>query len=99
MKRLIKVLILFTTLVFLGIIFLLLINAHVKSSVQDQMLTENDYTKLKNVDCVIVLGAGIWGDKPSPMLEDRLLEAIKLYYQTQSFKEIHHIRRNYYHKI
>ena len=26
-----------------------------------------------------MLGAGIWGDKPSPMLEDRLLEAIKLY--------------------
>lgn len=79
MKRLIKVLILFATLIFLGIIILLIINAHVKSSVQAQMLTENDYTKLENNDCIIVLGAGIWGDKPSPMLEDRLSEAIKLY--------------------
>jgi vancomycin permeability regulator SanA len=31
------------------------------------------------VDCILVLGAGIWGDKPSPMLQDRLDTAIKLY--------------------
>ena len=27
----------------------------------------------------IILGAGIWGDKPSPMLEDRLNQGIALY--------------------
>ena len=30
-------------------------------------------------DCIIVLGAGVNGSTPSHMLEDRLLEAIKLY--------------------
>ena len=30
-------------------------------------------------DCIIVLGAGIRNNKPSPMLEDRLLTAIELY--------------------
>ena len=41
-----------------------------------------------NYDCIIVLGAGIWGDKPSPMLQDRLDEAIKLYENDKSPKII-----------
>ena len=35
-----------------------------------------------------MLGAGIWGDKPSPMLEDRLLQAIELYNNNVSTKII-----------
>ena len=34
----------------------------------------------------MVLGAGIWGDGPSPMLEDRLLEGLRLYNQKVSSK-------------
>ena len=30
-------------------------------------------------DCIIVLGAGLWDDKPSPMLKDRLEKGISLY--------------------
>ena len=37
---------------------------------------------------IIVLGAGVWENKPSPMLEDRLLEAIKLYNNNVSSKII-----------
>ena len=33
----------------------------------------------ENVDCILVLGAGIRNNGPSPMLEDRLLTAIELY--------------------
>ena len=33
----------------------------------------------KNFDCILVLGAGIRNNYPSPMLEDRLLASIKLY--------------------
>jgi len=79
MKRIIKICIGFVIFVSILIIIALLINRYVKSSTQAQILTKDDYTKLENADCIIVLGAGIWGDKPSPMLEDRLLEAIKLY--------------------
>ena len=32
-----------------------------------------------DIDCIIVLGAGIRGSRPSPMLEDRLLTSIDLY--------------------
>lgn len=30
-------------------------------------------------DCILVLGAGIWGDQPTPLLQDRLDQAITLY--------------------
>lgn len=33
----------------------------------------------KKYDAILVLGAGIWEDAPSPMLQDRLDEAIDLY--------------------
>ena len=38
-----------------------------------------DYTNLKDYDCIIVLGAGIRSEEPSPMLKDRLDKAIELY--------------------
>jgi uncharacterized SAM-binding protein YcdF (DUF218 family) len=33
----------------------------------------------KNSDCIIVLGAAIQGDKPSPVFEERLRHAVNLY--------------------
>ena len=35
--------------------------------------------KEKDIDCILILGAGIWGNRPSYMLEDRLLEGANLY--------------------
>lgn len=60
-------------------IIVLGINQYIKISTNKQIIDNEDYSKLQNIDCILVLGAGIWGDKPSPMLEDRLLEAISLY--------------------
>lgn len=81
-----------------GIIFLIIIimlflipigvNFYVKLSTKDQIIENDDYANLENIDCIIVLGAGIWGDKPSYMLEDRLLEAIDLYQNNFSSKII-----------
>ena len=88
MKKFIKLGICLIMCIILFIIIALLINRYVKTSTQIQILTEDDYTKLENIDCIIVLGAGIWGDKPSPMLEDRLLEAIDLYNDKVSSKII-----------
>ena len=55
------------------------INAYVKISTKNQIIQENEYDNLSDIDCIIILGAGVWGDKPSHMLEDRLLEGINLY--------------------
>lgn len=60
-------------------IIVLGINQYIKISTNKQIIDNEDYSKLQNIDCILVLGAGIWGNKPSPMLEDRLLEAISLY--------------------
>lgn len=95
MKKLLKygiIAIILITIIVLGI------NLYVRISTNKQIIKENDYTALSDVDCIIILGSGIWKDKPSPMLEDRLLEGIKLYQNSVSDKIImsgDHGRREY----
>ncbi len=74
-----KIIIIITSLIILGILFILGINFYVVLSTKNQFSNIEDLKDIEDIDCIIVLGAGIWGDKPSPMLEDRLLEGIKLY--------------------
>jgi len=64
------------------------INFHVKASTKNQIIENGDYSNLKDIDCIIILGAGIWGDSPSPMLQDRLLQGIELYKSNVSSKII-----------
>ena len=74
-----KVTMILAIIVVILALIILTINLYVKETTKKQIINNSDYTKLENIDCIIVLGAGIWGDKPSPMLEDRLLEGINLY--------------------
>ena len=76
------------TIIIIIVIIVLGINLYVKKSTSKQIINENNCAKLSDVDCIIILGAGIWEDKPSPMLEDRLLEGIKLYQNNVSDKII-----------
>ncbi len=63
----------------LALAFILVINLYVKISVNDNIITEEKASSL-DADCVLVLGAGVWNNgNPSAMLEDRLLQGIKLY--------------------
>ena len=78
-KKLKKIIIIFLIVIITGAIIVLGINAYVKGSTKNQIIRNNDYSNLQDIDCIIVLGAGVWGENPSPMLEDRLLEGIKLY--------------------
>ncbi|HOJ11558.1 MAG TPA: ElyC/SanA/YdcF family protein [Clostridiales bacterium] len=58
---------------------ILIIDAYVKSSVKDKIITSDEASSLDS-DCILVLGAGVWNNgRPSPMLEDRLLQGIELY--------------------
>ena len=74
-------------IVVLGLI-VLGINFYVKASTKNQIIENGDYSNLKDIDCIIILGAGIWGDSPSPMLQDRLLQGIELYKSNVSSKII-----------
>lgn len=55
------------------------INDYVIFSTKDRIILEENYDLLKDIDCILILGAGAWGDRPSPLLGDRLDKGIELY--------------------
>lgn len=61
------------------ILVLLMINYYVILFAKGKILVQDEYSSLDDVDCIIVLGAGVRDGRPSPLLEDRLREGIKLY--------------------
>lgn len=69
----------------IGIIILIIallifgINWYVILKTKHNILRQTDAKNLENVDCILILGAGIRNNKPTHMLEDRLLEGIELY--------------------
>ena len=87
-------------LIIIIIMFIILmgINFYVTTSTKNQIINKDRFSELKDVDCIIILGAAVWGDKPSPMLEDRLLKGIELYKENISNKIImsgDHRKANY----
>lgn len=88
MKKIFKILNILLIIVLISIIITIIINYYIINTSKKRILKEEDYSKLNNIDCILILGAGIWGDKPSPMLQDRLDEGIKLYKKGLSSKII-----------
>ena len=80
-KKIIKItLIVLLCLAVLGTISIFGINAYVKGSVSDQILTVNEAATLEDVDCIIVLGCYVDDDGTlSAMLHDRLQRGLELY--------------------
>ena len=62
------------------------IDLYVVKSTEKQII--EDYSEIEDADCILVLGAAIRNNKPTHMLEDRLLEGIKLYESNVSDKII-----------
>ena len=60
-------------------IYALCVNAYMVNSTEDRILSAEDSSQLQDVDCILVLGAGVHGTTLSHMLEDRVLTGIKLY--------------------
>ncbi|MGN1315457.1 MAG: vancomycin high temperature exclusion protein [Acutalibacteraceae bacterium] len=56
----------------------ILINAFMYEFSSRYILTVEEASE-ENFDCVLVLGAGVWGESPSPMLEERLNRGIEVY--------------------
>lgn len=88
-KSMLKILIILAiTLCAIAGIVMLSINFYIVNKTKNKIITEVQAKELKDIDCILVLGAGIWGNKPSPMLEDRLLQGIALYNNGTSSKII-----------
>lgn len=69
------VIIILIIVVFIGLL-VLGINAFVVIKTKNKIVNKDDLNKS---DAILVLGAGVWGNNPSPMLADRLDAAIKIY--------------------
>lgn len=60
-------------------IYALSVNVYMVNTTKDKILTAEDSAELDDVDCILVLGAGVQGTTLSHMLEDRVLTGINLY--------------------
>lgn len=61
------------------IITIIITNIIIVTTTSNNILDKNSIKTIEDIDCILILGAGIRGNNPSPMLEDRLLEGISLY--------------------
>ena len=77
MKKIIKILFILLIII---VIISTYINIHIFSKTKNN-IKNIDNIQDKNIDCIIILGAGVRGEYPSPMLEDRLLTGIDVYNQ------------------
>lgn len=76
MKKLVKYLIV-SVLIF--IIIICLLSFYVKLTTKNRILQLKDLKKIEDIDCILVLGAGVRGSTPSPMLKERLDASLTLY--------------------
>lgn len=84
MKKSIKIFIIvagiLAGLAILGVTALFSLNAMVKATTKDNILSVEEAATLEDVDCILVLGCGIHDDgSPSDMLHDRLRRSVELY--------------------
>ena len=61
------------------IITIIITNIIIVTTTNNNILDKNSIKTIEDIDCILILGAGIRGNNPSPMLEDRLIEGISLY--------------------
>ena len=74
----ITLIILFCSALVVGI-YALSVNAYMVKSTESKILTAEESAELSDVDCILVLGAGVQGTTLSHMLEDRVKTGISLY--------------------
>lgn len=77
MKKKTKIILI--TIITIIVLSPLLINLYVILSATSNIIIKEEYQQLKDVDYILVLGASVRRERPSPMLEDRLKKAIELY--------------------
>jgi vancomycin permeability regulator SanA len=83
MKQILKI---FIIIVSLSIFGPKIVNDYVVLSTKEQILEINEIKEINDIDCILILGAGAWGDSPSPLLKDRLIKGIELYEENISPK-------------
>ncbi len=91
-----KIVVFICLLIILGLCFVFSINDWVIESTKDLIIDQT--SDLEGYDAILILGAGVSGNSPSPMLEDRLKKGIEVYFQGAASKIImsgDHSREDY----
>ena len=78
-RKIIIALCVLAALAVLVLIYALCVNAYMVSSTKDRIISAEETAELSDVDCVLVLGAGVDGTTLSHMLEDRVKTGISIY--------------------
>ena len=79
-KILLRIAAIFVSLVLLLAATVLGLNAYVKGTAEDRILSSEEAADLDGVDCILVLGCLVKSDgSPSDMLADRLTRGVELY--------------------
>lgn len=73
-----KIVIVLAVLFVVGVLLVFGVNAYVLCSSRDNIISLEEASK-KDYDAIVVLGAGLSGDKPSPMLQERLDKGIEVF--------------------
>ena len=60
-------------------VFVAAANFIVLRSTADYILPANSAGEIEDAECILVLGCGVRGDSPSPLLADRLQRGVELY--------------------
>ncbi|MBQ7706492.1 MAG: YdcF family protein [Lachnospiraceae bacterium] len=81
LKKIIKIIgIVIGAIALAFVVFTIGVNAYVRLSTKNRILTVSEAAELENVDCIIVLGASVkHGNTPSLMLADRLDKSVEVY--------------------
>lgn len=81
MKKYLKI---FCTMMICFVFLLGFINIYMYISTRQRIDTDQQF----DADCILILGAGVRNEQPTPMLNDRLLEGIELYNEKKAPKII-----------
>ncbi len=95
MKIIKKLGIVLIIIILLMLVVIFGINGYVRVSTKEKIVNGSE---IENADAILILGAGVWGSEPSPMLKDRLDTGIDLYKNKISEKIIvsgDHLREDY----
>lgn len=78
-KKLYTSLTIFAILLFLVIFCVAGINVYMICFSNQRKLTSQDAASLNDVDCIMVLGCGVRGSSPTPLLADRLQRGVEVF--------------------